>query len=111
MTNMRVLGADDPSSVGLVARDERGRDMTTFRVDADAAITMLEAVIERMEKLDGTIAADPGGGNKNSAFNSRITKELLYVAHLARKAENAIMDQYFSYKGESAHERIGKVVK
>lgn len=74
--------------------------MPTFKVDARDALDALDLAMARLEKLDGTIAADPGGGSKNSAYNARISKELLFIAHLCKRAETQVLDQYHSFKGE-----------
>lgn len=74
-------------------------DMAKFKIEADEAIKLLEAAIDGLEKMDGLIAQDPAGGSKNSAYNARITKELLYVAHLCKMAETEVLTQYHQYKG------------
>ena len=81
-------------------------DMSTFKIEASKALDVLELAIGRLEKLDGTIASDPSGGSKNSSYNARISKELLFIAHLCQKAAVAVMDEYHSFKGESGHERL-----
>lgn len=75
-----------------------------YKIDASEPIQLLERCLERLEKIDGLIAADPKQGRDASARNAVISKELLYLAHLTKKAEVLILDQYHTFKGESGHE-------
>jgi hypothetical protein len=74
-----------------------------YRITAGEALEMCDRAIVRLEALDGKEASDPKQGRNASAENAVTSKELLYIAHLCRKAETAVMDQYHSFKGETSH--------
>jgi len=75
--------------------------MSKFKIEADSAIILLERAIKHLEKVDGIIASDPKQHTSNSARNASISKELLFIAHLCKKAETLVLDEYHSFKGES----------
>lgn len=67
------------------------------------AVSICDVAADRMERLTGKRAADPGQGRISSSQNAVISKDLLFIAHLCRKAEMEVMDQYHAFKGETAH--------
>jgi hypothetical protein len=73
------------------------------KINANEAMDLCDQAILHLDRLNGTEAIDPKQGRNASAANAVTSKELLYIAHLCRKAETAVMDQYHSFKGESDH--------
>ncbi len=69
-------------------------------IDTRGAIDLLAQAIGRLESLDGLAASDPDQGRDSSARNAVISKDLLFNAHLCRKAETLVADQYYAFKGD-----------
>jgi hypothetical protein len=67
------------------------------------ALDLCDAAMDRLDLINGLAAIDPQQGRNASAANAVTSKELLYIAHLCRAAESAVMDQYHAFKGETAH--------
>ena len=82
---------------------DRGGITMAHNIDTNEAIVLLERAISRLEKLDGLTASDPKQGRDSSARNAVISKDLLFTAHLCRKAETLVTDQYHAFKGEDEH--------
>lgn len=77
--------------------------MPKYKIDCTEPIRLLERALDRMDKIDGMIASDPKQGRDASARNAVVSKELLYLAHMCRKAETLLLDQYHTFKGETDH--------
>jgi hypothetical protein len=84
-------------------RTDRGGTTMARSIDTRDAIDLLERAISHLEKLDGLTASDPKQGRDSSARNAVISKDLLFTAHLCRKAETLVTDQYHAFKGEDEH--------
>ena len=74
-----------------------------FKIDLGFALELSDVLRKKMEELDGRMAADRNQGRDSSAMNAAVSKEMLYVAHLAHKIETEILDQYHAFKGEDEH--------
>ena len=74
-------------------------------IDTRGAIDLLAQAIGRLESLDGLAASDPGLGRDSDARNAVIGKDLLFNAHLCRKAETLVADQYYAFKGRDENLR------
>ena len=98
------VGADymlPPSpSTGIEEREEVPK---RFKIDLGFALEISDILRKKMEELDGRMAADRNQGRDSSAMNAAVSKEMLYVAHLAHKIETEILDQYHAFKGEDEH--------
>lgn len=74
-----------------------------FKIDLGFALDLSDILRKKMEELDGRMAADRNQGRDSSAINAAVSKEMLYVAHLAHKIETEILDAYHAFKGEDEH--------
>jgi hypothetical protein len=84
-------------------RTDRGGTTMARSIQTNDIIFLLERAIRRLEDLDGQIASDPKQGRDSSSRNAVISKDLLFTAHLCRKAETLVLDEYHSFKGEDSH--------
>jgi hypothetical protein len=75
----------------------------THRIDLTDAVVLADKAAARMERITGKKAIDHEQGRTASAENAIISKDLLFIAHLCRKAEVEVMDQYHAFKGETSH--------
>ena len=89
-----------PQSTGIGKGDEVPK---RFKIDLGFALELSDVLRKKMEELDGRMAADRNQGRDSSAMNAAVSKEMLYVAHLAHKIETEILDQYHAFKGEDEH--------
>lgn len=74
-------------------------------IKLDDTISLCDFAADRMAMIDGTEAIDPQQGRSASSENAVISKDLLFIAHLCRKMETEVMDQYHAFKGETGHLR------
>lgn len=74
-----------------------------YKIDLSNAVATADLAAGRMERITGKKAADPAQGRASSSENAVISKDLLFIAHLCRKAEIEVMDQYHAFKGETIH--------
>lgn len=72
-------------------------------VDLSNARETLRQAIRRLDQLDGTKIPPRQTGRARTAELASLTKQLLFVGHLCRRAEVEILDEYYVAKGETEH--------
>jgi hypothetical protein len=78
---------------------DRGSITLSRVIDTRAAISLLKEAISRLEKLDGLTPSNPRKGSDPSARNVLIGNDLLFNAHLCRKAETLVAEEYHAFSG------------
>lgn len=73
-----------------------------MRIDSREVVRILEEAADRIEAMDGVQDMDSDRG-LDSKQRAEISKELLFIAHLCRKAETLVLDQYHVFKGYQDH--------
>jgi hypothetical protein len=68
-------------------------------VDLREVADLLHTATTRLQVQDGKAVAGREITRDRSAELARLTKELLYLAHLCKKAETAVLDEYWVVKG------------
>ena len=88
---------------GVLSIPTHNREGDDMRFDATQVSQLLQEAEDRMRDLaEDTVSVDRNA-RLNSSERAEITKELLFIAHLCRKAEIVVLDQYHAFKGETAH--------
>lgn len=72
-------------------------------IDLSEVNDLLQVISERLPELDGKTLNPKITGRDRSAELAYLTKELLYLAHLCKKAETLVLDEYWVVKGQVAH--------
>lgn len=72
-------------------------------VDLDAVRQEVDLLLSKMQALeDATIPTRVRGKSRTQEI-AEITRQLLYMQHLARRIDNAIMDQFWRVRGQEDH--------
>jgi hypothetical protein len=73
-------------------------NLTAAREDLD----LLATKIKSLEDANATIPTRVQGKSRTQQI-AEITRQLLYLQHLCRRVENAIMDEYWHVRGQDDH--------
>jgi hypothetical protein len=68
-------------------------------VDLTTARESMRAAWEQLEQIDGYAYPVRMPGKSRAAELANIAKNLLYLGHLLRRAETAVLDEYYVSKG------------
>jgi hypothetical protein len=68
-------------------------------VDLTTARESMQAAWEQLDHIDGHAYPMRMVGKSRSAELANIAKNLLYLGHLLRRAETAVLDEYYVSKG------------
>lgn len=72
-------------------------------VDLDAVRQEVDLLLSKMQALeDATIPTRVRGKSRTQEI-AEITRQMLYLQHLCRRVENAIMDEYWHVRGQDDH--------
>lgn len=72
-------------------------------VDLAVATDLMNLLSARLRSAHGSTIPPREYGRARSAELAKLTKELLFISHLARKVEIAVMDEYYITRGETDH--------
>lgn len=72
-------------------------------VDLSEVAELLKTALDRIPRSDGRSVPAQLTGRDRSAELAGLTRDLLYLAHLCKKAETAAMDEYWVLKGQTEH--------
>jgi hypothetical protein len=73
-----------------------------MKIEGTEIVRLLEEAAFRMNELDGLNTVSDASVKDHSG-RAETSKELLFIAHLCKKAETLILDEYHSFKGYTAH--------
>jgi hypothetical protein len=68
-------------------------------VDLTTARESMRAAWEQLDQIDGYTYPVRMPGKSRAAELANIAKNLLYLGHLLRRAETAVLDEYYVSKG------------
>lgn len=76
---------------------------TGTMIDLHEVREELQLLTEKVNAMEDTKIPAKAPGRDRSAQLSEVTRNLLYLQHLCRRVENAVMDQYWLARGHDDH--------
>lgn len=85
----------------FLAYDRDGTEL--MRIESATINELLREAGERLDDLATESLERDIDARLGSSEKAEITKELLFIAHLCDKARTSVLDEYYRFKGETAH--------